>query len=111
MSQNTNSTGPWKLINKVISPRENAKAFSVFDNVANVARNSWILAKSIVGTTVDFPLGIIEAGIAAPNNIVGYATELVDKGPVQIINSIRARMNTVLNQPVGGGAPRVAMAA
>ncbi len=84
---------------KLISPREHAEAPTVVTNIGKVIATTYDAAKQTVATTIDLPLGVVEATVAGVNNAVGTMTTFVDKGIVQQINKFRAGMSNVLRSP------------
>ncbi len=104
-----------KSANQLISPRENVVSSTIAQNMAGFAWKTWDLLKSATATVVDIPLGIAEAAVALPNNLVGLGTKFVDKAVTQPIDRVRASIFKVINNPStllggSGGAAHVAPA-
>lgn len=91
---------PLEALSKLASPRENAKAPTIVQNVSGIVSTTWDLLKKVVSTTVDAPLALTEGSVAVVNNSIGLITQAIDKVFVQNVDAFRTRMSEVLNNPI-----------
>lgn len=86
--------------NDLISPQGERESPSIAQNIAESTGRFKDAIFSAAATTIDAPLGIVNAGVALPFNALGLVSRLGDRALSHPIDKTRAGIRKVLLYPV-----------
>lgn len=80
-------------LRQLISAREASEVPTVLDNIAKVVGSTWQAVRDLFATVTDAGLGLTEAALALPNNVVGYLSQnILNHGIIRPLHETRGKL-------------------